>query len=222
MGCLDLHIKIQLVCPYDRDPLNALYSYLSSIFMLTSKSSFRTMELFRKYCIGPGAVNFRILSDPLKTFVTPEEYARPQCLCFNLIVFHACRCGPGSRLRTLRIRTTTWTCPCFPYTAITTTPAARAHDRCVYEHYVSISNQSFARTNLCLQSLSALDLLSVANLVNYFGKCERVRQPTCVFEMIVYLSYRLHSTSGRRRGCGPHPHAEGYHEGTVPRCCIPV
>jgi hypothetical protein len=34
----------------------------------------RTMELFRKYCVGDGAVALQMLSDPAKTLVTTERY----------------------------------------------------------------------------------------------------------------------------------------------------
>jgi hypothetical protein len=31
------------------------------------------MELFRKYCIGDGEVTMQVVSDPLKTLVTPAR-----------------------------------------------------------------------------------------------------------------------------------------------------
>ena len=32
------------------------------------------MEIFRKYCIGDGAVSIQMLSDPAKTLVTTDKY----------------------------------------------------------------------------------------------------------------------------------------------------
>jgi hypothetical protein len=94
----------------------------------------------------------------------------------------------ASKLQTTRIRTTTSTCQCLPCTATTTTQAERAQSeydsRCLLLRHqpgatltpsLSLARAlSLSPCHCQLQSLSAVDLLAMANLLNYFGKCEWV------------------------------------------------
>lgn len=89
---------------------------------------YRTMELFRRYCTGDGAVAIRMLSNPDKTLVTGFGAANFEDENYNIQV-----------------------------------PVFTVH-----------GNHDDPSRDDARKSLSAVDILAVANLLNYFGKTDWV------------------------------------------------
>lgn len=87
------------------------------------KTMHSVMELFRKYCLGNRPVEFQLLSDPAKNFVSKEANWRNQNLNISLPVL------------------------------------------CIHGNHDDPTEES---------NLSAMDLLSSAGVVNYFGKVPEV------------------------------------------------
>lgn len=86
------------------------------------RTLFKTMEILRRYCLGPGAVRIQITSDPSRTFKTGQLNYQDANFAVDLPIF-------------------------------------------------SIHGNHDDPTRDGGDLLAALDLLSMSNLVNYFGTC---------------------------------------------------
>ena len=140
--------------------------------------SYSVMQMLRKHCIGDGDIKFQVKSDPKSTLVTGKECVKPLCACASM-----CRCGWSLT------SCVPWFS--FPYAnyedpnynvALPVFSIHGNHDdpsrdgaRHVRYPLPAPRNDSMMTFPPCvLQSLAAADILAVANLVNYFGKSERV------------------------------------------------
>lgn len=107
------------------------------------RTLFKTMEILRRYCLGPGAVRIQITSDPSRTFKTGQLNYQDANFAVDLPIF-------------------------------------------------SIHGNHDDPTRDGGDLLAALDLLSMSNLVNYFGTCVPMNE--CEFRVVPRAC-----TSGRQK-----------------------
>ena len=162
--------------------------------------------MFRRHCMGPGKVSFQVVNDSAITApsgCTRVNYRDPNYnVSLPVFSIHGNHDDPSTDSGGTDVRVAAW--------------------QWQQQRWMGDSHAA-ALLLLCRQSIATIDVLSGANLLNYFGKADHVR-PACAHLLLSRLTLVGCGLPGRQRGRATHPHHQGNSPGarTLAVCMIVV